>query len=38
LLADKELPVYGDGKHVRDWIYVVDHCEALDLIFRGPSE
>ena len=33
-LGDKELPVYGDGKNVRDWIYVVDHCEALDLIFR----
>ena len=33
-IAEEELPVYGDGKHVRDWIYVVDHCEALDLIFR----
>lgn len=32
------LPVYGDGKHVRDWLYVEDHCEALDLVFhRGRS-
>ncbi len=28
-LAGKELPVYGDGKYVRDWLYVVDHCQAL---------
>ena len=33
-LSDKELPVYGDGKNVRDWIYVDDHCRALDLVFR----
>jgi len=29
LLEDKKLPLYGDGHHVRDWIYVLDHCEAL---------
>jgi dTDP-glucose 4,6-dehydratase len=28
-LAGKALPVYGDGKNVRDWLYVVDHCEAI---------
>ena len=28
------LPVYGDGKHVRDWLYVGDHCEAIDLVFH----
>ncbi len=28
-LQGKELPVYGDGKNVRDWLYVVDHCEAI---------
>lgn len=34
----KELPVYGDGKQVRDWLYVEDHCEALDLVFhKGKS-
>lgn len=33
-LQDKELPVYGDGMNVRDWIHVDDHCEAIDLVFR----
>lgn len=31
MLEGKTLPLYGDGKHVRDWIYVRDHCEALEL-------
>ena len=31
-LEDKNLPVYGDGKNVRDWIYVWDHCNAIDFI------
>lgn len=30
---DKPLPVYGDGKHVRDWLFVRDHCEALHAVF-----
>ena len=29
ILESKALPVYGDGKNVRDWLYVIDHCEAL---------
>ena len=33
-LEDKPLPVYGDGKHVRDWIYVLDHCAAIDCVLR----
>lgn len=33
-LNDKPLPVYGDGKNVRDWLYVEDHCRAVDLILR----
>jgi dTDP-glucose 4,6-dehydratase len=33
-LQDRELPVYGDGMNVRDWIHVVDHCRAVDLILR----
>jgi len=33
-LDDKPLPIYGDGRNVRDWIYVEDHCRAIDLIFR----
>lgn len=31
ILEGKKLPLYGDGKHVRDWIHVLDHCEALEL-------
>ncbi len=31
----KELPVYGDGMNVRDWLYVEDHCKAIDMVLRG---
>lgn len=34
-LADEPLPVYGDGVNVRDWLYVEDHCAAIDLILRN---
>lgn len=34
-LADKALPVYGDGLNVRDWLYVEDHCKAIDLIIHN---
>lgn len=37
-LAGERLPVYGDGKNVRDWIHVSDHCRALDLILRQGRE
>ncbi|MCX7016154.1 MAG: dTDP-glucose 4,6-dehydratase, partial [Candidatus Sumerlaeota bacterium] len=33
-LHDEPLPVYGDGRYVRDWIHVRDHCEALDAVLR----
>ncbi len=33
-LEDKELPIYGDGLNIRDWIYVEDHCRALDKVLR----
>lgn len=33
-LADKELPVYGKGENVRDWLYVEDHCSAINLIIH----
>ena len=33
-LEDKKLPVYGKGENVRDWLYVEDHCAAIDLILR----
>ena len=34
-LADKPLPVYGKGENVRDWLYVEDHCKAIDLIIHN---
>ena len=33
-LADESLPVYGTGENVRDWLYVEDHCSAIDLVIR----
>jgi len=33
-LEDKPLPVYGDGSNVRDWLFVTDHCTAIDLVLR----
>lgn len=40
MLENKKLPLYGDGKNVRDWIYVLDHCSALEAcLFKGrPGE
>ena len=37
-LADEELPVYGTGENVRDWLYVEDHCSAIDLILHKGRE
>ncbi len=34
ILTGKALPVYGDGNYTRDWLYVLDHAEAIDLIFH----
>ena len=36
-LSDKPLPIYGDGLNVRDWLYVEDHCRALDIVLQGGS-
>jgi dTDP-glucose 4,6-dehydratase len=33
-MEDKELPIYGDGMNIRDWIYVEDHCRALDAVLH----
>ena len=35
---DEKLPVYGDGKNVRDWLHVFDHCQAIDLIVRNGKD
>ena len=37
-LEDQQLPVYGDGKNVRDWIYVTDHCEAIKLVMERGTD
>jgi dTDP-glucose 4,6-dehydratase len=37
-LSGKKLPVYGDGLNVRDWIYVIDHNEAVELVFENGRE
>ena len=34
-LNDQKLPVYGEGLNIRDWLYVEDHCEAIDLVFHN---
>ena len=38
ILHGKNLPVYGDGSNVRDWLYVEDHCKAIDLVVRQGHE
>ncbi|HEY5667227.1 MAG TPA: dTDP-glucose 4,6-dehydratase [Gammaproteobacteria bacterium] len=39
-LAGKPLPIYGDGKHVRDWLHVTDHCRGIELVLESgqPGE
>ncbi len=37
-IEDKPLPLYGDGKNVRDWLYVLDNCAAIDLVLRKGKD
>jgi len=37
-IDDKNLPIYGDGKNVRDWIYVMDHCSAVDFLIQHGED
>jgi dTDP-glucose 4,6-dehydratase len=39
-LAHQSLPIYGDGRQIRDWLFVTDHCNAIDLVFHAgiPGE
>ncbi len=34
-LTGRPIPIYGDGKNIRDWLYVADHCKAIDLIYHN---
>jgi dTDP-glucose 4,6-dehydratase len=34
-LANEPIPIYGDGKNVRDWLYVLDHCKGIDLVYQS---
>lgn len=37
-LTGKPIPIYGDGKNIRDWLYVLDHCTGIDLVYhKGKS-
>ena len=37
-LSGEEIPIYGDGKNIRDWLYVLDHCKGIDIAFhKGQS-
>lgn len=38
LLEGKKVPIYGDGKNVRDWLYVIDHCRAIDAVISRGRE
>lgn len=37
VLNDQKVPVYGDGKNVRDWLHVLDHCSAIDLVMHSGA-
>ncbi len=38
ILQGKQLPVYGEGTNVRDWLYVEDHCKAIDMVIRKGAD
>jgi len=37
-LAGENIPIYGDGKNIRDWLYVLDHCRGIDLVYHTGKE
>ncbi|MBT5492667.1 dTDP-glucose 4,6-dehydratase [bacterium] len=37
-LASEPIPIYGDGKNIRDWLYVLDHCKGIDLVYHTGTE
>lgn len=37
-LAGESIPIYGDGKNIRDWLYVLDHCKGIDMVYHTGKE
>ncbi len=37
-LSGQPIPIYGDGKNIRDWLYVLDHCKGIDLVYHTGKE
>ena len=37
-LAGESIPIYGDGKNIRDWLYVLDHCKGIDVVYHTGKE
>ena len=37
-LAGEAIPIYGDGKNIRDWLYVLDHCKGIDIVYHTGKE
>ena len=37
-LAGEAIPIYGDGRNIRDWLYVLDHCKGIDLVYHTGKE
>jgi len=37
-LAGENIPIYGDGKNIRDWLYVLDHCKGIDIVYHTGKE
>jgi len=37
-LTGESIPIYGDGKNIRDWLYVLDHCKGIDLVYHKGKE
>ncbi len=33
-LSEQQIPIYGDGKNIRDWLYVLDHCKGIELVYK----
>jgi dTDP-glucose 4,6-dehydratase len=33
-LSNQNIPIYGDGKNIRDWLYVLDHCKGIDIVYH----